>query len=56
MVIYKFFTPSRELNQPWYESSPWGDLDQQAAYIPLRACASAVLPYVLLVPILHLVL
>ena len=39
-------TPSRELTQPWCESSPWGDSDQHAAYIPSRASASAVLPYV----------
>ena len=38
--------PSRELTQTWYESSPWGDSDQHAAYIPSRASASAVLPYI----------
>ena len=51
MVLYNL-TPSKELTQPWCESSPWGDSDQHAAYIPYRASASAVLPYVLLVLIL----
>ena len=32
--------------QLWCESSPWGDSDQHAAYIPYSASASAVLPYV----------
>ena len=39
-------TPSRELTQPWCESSPWCDSNQHAAYIPSRASAIAVLPYV----------
>ena len=39
-------TPSRELTQPWCESSSWGDSDQCAAYIPSRDSASAALPYV----------
>ena len=45
VVLYNL-TPSRELTQPWYESSPSGDSDQHAAYIPHRASASAVLPYI----------
>ena len=45
MALYNL-TPSRELTQPWYESSPWGDSDQHAAYIPSKASASAVLPYI----------
>ena len=53
-ALYKLFIPSRELTYPWYVLSPWGDLGQQAAYISLRACTSAILPYVSLVPILHL--
>ena len=32
--------------QPWYESSPSGDSDQHAAYIPHRASTSADLPYI----------
>ena len=39
-------TSSRELTQPWHESSPWGDSDQCVAYILYRASTSAVLPYV----------
>ena len=46
MALYNL-TLSRELTQPWYESSPWGDSDQHAAYIPCRASASAALPYIL---------
>ena len=38
--------PQQELTQPWYQSSPWGDSDQHVAYIPCRASASAVLPYI----------
>ena len=38
--------PQQGLTQPWYESSPWGDSDQHTAYIPCRARASAVLPYI----------
>ena len=45
MVLYNL-TPNRELTQAWCELSPWGDSDQHAAYIPSRASASAVLPYV----------
>ena len=45
VVLYNL-TPIRELTQPWCESSPWGDLDQHAAYIPYRTSTSAVLPYV----------
>ena len=45
VVLYNLI-PHRELTQPWCESSPWGDSDQHAAYIPSRASASAVLPYV----------
>ena len=51
MVLYNL-THSRELTQPWCGSSPWGDSDQHAAYIPSMSSASAVLPYVLLVLIL----
>ena len=46
LVVLYNLTPSRELTQPWYESSPSGDSDQCAAYIPCRASASAVLPYI----------
>ena len=53
MILYSL-TPSRELTQSGCESSPWGDSDQHAAYILSRANISVVLPYVLLVPILHL--
>ena len=45
VVLYNL-TPSRELTQPWYESSPSGDSDQHAASIPCRASTSAVLPYI----------
>ena len=45
MALYNL-TPSRELTQPWYESSPRGDTDQCAAYIPSRASTSAVLLYI----------
>ena len=38
--------PQQGTHPPWYESSPWGDSDQHAAYIPHRASASAVLPYI----------
>ena len=46
LVALYNLTPNRELTQPWYESSPWGDSDQHAAYIPCRASTSAVLPYI----------
>ena len=46
LVALYNLTPSRELTQPWCESSPWGDSDQHAAYIPHRASTSAVLPYI----------
>ena len=46
------FTPSKELATPWYDSSSGGDLDHSLH--PTRASTSAVLLYVLLVPILQL--
>ena len=41
-AAYNSITPSRELTQPWCESSPWGDWISEQSTLVLNA----VLPYV----------